>query len=393
MSDKIIDPIQLTQDLIRCPSVTPKNEGALEICAKALEAMGFDIFWLPFEGRGGSYAVQNIFARKGTKSPHVCFMGHTDVVPEGDASQWTFPPFSATIHNGLLYGRGAADMKTGVATSIAAVSQFLWDHPHFDGSISFLITGDEEKESVNGTEPVVEWMKDNHHIPDMALVAEPSNQGRMGEAMRIGRRGSYKGIITTTGKQGHSAYPDRFINPINKMTRLMAALTDEHSAEGTLFLDQGNAHFPPTHLAITSVDVGNTANNVVPEKCILRFNVRYNSDWTQEKLDHHIKDRLQKTGVDFSYHSKDGSFSFLTQPGDWTEIVRSSVEKITGSSPRLDTGGGTSDARFIAHLCPVVEYGVLVDTNHQTDEHIALEHILSATKTYVEILNKVFVRS
>lgn len=378
----MIDPVELTQRLIRCRSVTPADDGALNIVEDELSKAGFTIYKLPFEG-DGSYPVDNIFARIGETSPHICFLGHTDVVPPGDETDWTYPPFAAEIHDGILYGRGAADMKSGVAASISAACNFLSEHKNFKGSISLLITGDEEADSVNGTEKVIKWMEANGHVPDFALVAEPSNAAEMGETMRVGRRGSYHADIFVTGKQGHSAYPDRYINPVEKIVKLLHALIH-------LELDKGSELMPPSHIAITTADTGNVARNVVPARSCAHINIRFNDLWSPETLEAKIRETLDATGETYELVSSCKADSFMTSSLDWADLVASAAEKICGSRPAYDTGGGTSDGRFIAPLCPVVEYGVITETNHQVDERMRVSDIQSLTDTYVQVLKDLF---
>jgi succinyl-diaminopimelate desuccinylase len=381
MSFFVIDPVHLSQALIKCESVAPEDGGALDVVEETLSQAGFKIERLKFFD-GGSYAVDNIFARFGTDAPHICFMGHTDVVPPGPLENWTHPPFDAVIKDGILYGRGAADMKTGVAASIAAAINFIRQNK-FKGSISFLITGDEEAESINGTIKVVEWMKQNNQLPDVALVCEPSNPEKMGQMMRVGRRGSLSATLTTRGIQGHSAYPDRFDNPIDKMVKLLSALINLH-------LDDGTELMPKSHIAVTSVDVGNKASNVVPAAATAKFNVRFNSIWNRETLEQKIREVLDRCEIPYEFTTRCNSLSFITDAPDWIKCVADSVEKISGTRPVLDTGGGTSDARFIAPYCPVVEYGVITATNHQIDEHMKVSDIETLEKTYREILARYF---
>ncbi len=378
----MIDPVDLTQRLIRCRSITPADDGALQIVADELQALGFEIHKLRFEG-DGSYPVDNVFARIGTESPHICFLGHTDVVPPGHEPDWKYPPFAAEIHDGILYGRGAADMKSGVAAAMASASRFLEENKNFKGSISFLITGDEEADSINGSEKVIHWMEANGHVPDFALVAEPSNEFDMGETMRIGRRGSYHADLFVTGKQGHSAYPERFINPVEKMVKLLYAIVNTK-------LDSGSKHMPPSHIAITTADTGNKAKNVIAARASAHINSRFNDLWTSKTLDAKIRGVLDSVGESYELVSSCKAESFMTQSLDWADMVARAAEKISGTRPKYDTGGGTSDGRFIARLCPVVEYGVLRTTIHEVDEHTLVAHIESLTSTYVEVLKNLF---
>lgn len=379
----MIDAVELTQRLIRCRSVTPADDGALAIVEKELESAGFTIHHLRFEG-DGSYPVDNIFARIGETSPHICFLGHTDVVPPGRETDWTHPPFAAEIHDGILYGRGAADMKSGVAASIAAACNFLSEHKDFKGSISFLITGDEEADSINGTEKVIHWMEENNQVPDFALVAEPSNASEMGQTMRVGRRGSFHADLFVTGKQGHSAYPDRYINPVEKLIRLLYPVIN-------LKLDEGSDLMPPSHIAITTADTGNPARNVVPARANAHINIRFNDGWSPETLEAKLRETLDQTGETYELVSSCKADSFMTSSLGWADLVAKAAEAVCGSRPAYDTGGGTSDGRFIARLCPVVEYGVITETNHQVDERMRVSDIKILAATYEEVLKEAFI--
>jgi succinyl-diaminopimelate desuccinylase len=377
----MIDVVQLTQDLIRCASVTPHDDGAQDVLIKHLKNMGFEIFDLPFEGNN-SYPVKNFFARLGTGSPHICYAGHTDVVPVGDENAWTHPPFDAIIDNGVMIGRGTSDMKGGNTAFVAAISKFLDTHKDFNGSISLLITGDEESEAVNGTIRVLEWMKDNNHVPDMCLVGEPSNPNEIGQEIKIGRRGAMSGTVTVFGKQGHSAYPDLADNPLPRLGKMVAALSEYQ-------LDQGNKHFPASNLEITSIDVGNKADNVIPAKGVFKFNVRFNTEWTAETLSQKIHNILENIDENFKLDiHKCNAHPFLTEPGDWTQTVSNAVMKHTGKIPELSTKGGTSDARFISNHCPVVEFGLINESVHQVDENLKIADLELLVDIYADILSQ-----
>lgn len=373
----MVNAITLTQDLVRRKSVTPLDDGALGLMRDALEPLGFNCTDLPFED------IQNLFARRGTTGPHFCFAGHTDVVPAGDETAWTHPPFSATIADGKMYGRGTADMKGNVAAFVEAAASFITDHPNHPGSISLLITGDEEADAINGTVRVLDWMAQNNHTPDFCVVGEPSNPEAMGDEVKIGRRGSLSGAITVTGKQGHIAYPSRADNPIPKMAKLISALAETS-------LDTGTEHFPASSLQFSTVDVGNRAENVIPGAATAKFNIRYNDTWTPETLESHIRAILDQTGAAYAITFKRGGNVFLTQPGAYTDIVRNCVEKVTGRVPAMTTTGGTSDARFISRHCPVVECGMINKTIHQIDEHIVLNDLEMLVKIYRLILDQFF---
>ncbi|PZO85426.1 MAG: succinyl-diaminopimelate desuccinylase [Micavibrio aeruginosavorus] len=375
--------VEIAQDLIRFKSITPDDAGAQGYLKKIMTGMGFEVFDLPFEGRG-SYRVENFFARRGTGAPHICFAGHTDVVPAGDESAWSVPPFAGEIRNDCLIGRGAADMKGNIAAFVAAIEEFLKERPDFaKGSISILITGDEEKDSINGTARVLEWMASNNHIPDVCLVAEPSNPDYMGQEIKIGRRGSLTGHMTVHGKQGHVAYPDRADNPVPRMIRLLDAL-------GMCVFDKGSAHFQPTNLEVTTVDVGNTATNVIPAKASASFNIRFSDRWTNVTLEEKVRAVLDSVGTPYDIRFTRGASSFLTQPGEWTNLVSEAVERVTDHKPALTTGGGTSDARFVADYCPVVEFGMVNKTIHQVDEFCTLAQLGKCTDIFQEILKLYF---
>lgn len=374
MSDKAAT---IAQKLIRFPSITPADAGAQEYLKSLLAPLGFEIFDLPFSGRD-SYKVLNFFARRGTGSPHLCFAGHTDVVPPGDESAWSAPPFDGVIREGKLFGRGAADMKGQIAAFIAAVNDFL-EAGGGKGSISLLITGDEEKDSINGTSRVLEWMAENNHLPDLALVGEPTNPEFMGQEIKVGRRGSLTGKLIVRGKQGHVAYPHRAENPLPRLVKYLDAL------QSTIF-DKGSAFFPPTNFEITTIDVGNMASNVIPATGRATFNIRFSDRWTTEALETKIRFILDGISPEYEISFTRGAQSFLTQPGEWTALVARAVETITGAKPALGTGGGTSDARFFAKFCPVVECGMVNKTIHQVDEHCSLEDLKTCTAIYHEIL-------
>ncbi len=370
--------VEILQKLIQFPSVTPEDCGAQDYLISLLKPMGFEIYDLPFEGRG-SYPVKNFFARRGTAGPHLCFGGHTDVVPAGDEAAWSVPPFSGAIKDGKIIGRGTSDMKGEVAAFIAAVSKF----DNTKGSISLLITGDEEADAINGTARVLEWMKDNNQIPDVALVGEPSSPTFMGQSMRIGRRGSLSAVLTARGTQGHVANPHLADNPMPRLIKFLDALC-------TLKLDDGMEYFPASNLEVVSIDVGNKAFNVIPAAGVAKFNVRFNTNWTHESLEKKITDTLKTMGDNFEINFIRGGDPFLTEPGEWTSLVRSAVTHVMGKEPELNAGGGTSDARFIAKYCPVVESGMTSKTIHHVDEYCTLEDLEKCELIYLEILKRYF---
>lgn len=378
----MISSISLTQSLIACASVTPEDNGAQDVLKEALTALGFKIHDLPFEGNG-SYPVKNFFARLGTESPHICFAGHTDVVPVGDESAWSSPPFAADIKDGVLIGRGASDMKGGICAFVAATAEYLEENDAPKGSISFLITGDEEADAVNGTVRVLEWMKDNGHIPDMALVGEPTNPDILGQEIKIGRRGSLSGTFTVTGKQGHVAYQDLADNPLPRLIKLLDALNNH-------IFDEGSKFFPPTNLEVTNIEVGNTAGNVIPAAGSASFNIRFSDHWNGESLENKVREILTNISPEYTLETRHSAESFLTKPGEWTEILSSAVENITGKKPSLTTNGGTSDARFIQKYCAVAEFGLINKTVHQVDENLKTDDLLKLAAIYKDTLTLVF---
>ena len=368
--------VEFTKELIKCPSITPEDAGAQAYLAKILEELGFECHHLQFEG------IPNLFARIGTEGPHFCYGGHTDVVPPGPEDKWTYGPFNPEIKDGVLYGRGASDMKGSVAAFTAAVSDYLQSNQP-KGSISLLITGDEEGVAINGTVKVLEWMDENGHIPDVALVGEPTNPKTLGQEIKIGRRGSLTGYLSVNGKQGHVAYPERADNPMPRLIKLLNALA------GHVF-DEGTEYFPPTNLEITTIDVGNTVDNVIPHGGKATFNVRFNDTWSGESLGEKIKEILEGVGEAHELTLNYGSESFLTQPCDWSETVKQAVTDITGKTPALATTGGTSDARFIQKYCPVIECGAVNQSVHQIDENARVEDLENLTKIYTRILELYF---
>lgn len=366
-----IDSIELTRALVRCPSVTPDDCGVQDVLIQHLEDLGFSCTKLKFGD------IENFFARKGSSGPHLCFAGHTDVVPAGDEASWSSPPFAGELRDGKIIGRGTADMKGNIAAFVAALSQADLSK----GSVSLLITGDEEGPAVNGTVKVLEWMRANGHVPDTCIVGEPSNPEQLGDEIKIGRRGSLSGTITVRGKQGHVAYPERTDNPIPKLARMIDAIT---SAE----LDEGTDYFQPSSLQVVNVHVGNTVDNIVPAAASARFNVRFNNLWTAETLEAEIRDILNLVDAPYTLECQCGAESFMTEPGAFTEMVSSSVASITGRIPALSTGGGTSDARFVEKYCPVVELGLINKTIHQVDENVLAEDLKMLERIYIDIITK-----
>lgn len=380
-----LDPIALAQDLIRCPSVTPADGGAISVVERALSEMGFTCHRLPFQAPR-SERVENLYARLGSEGPNFCFAGHTDVVPVGNRAGWRHDPFGAGIENGVLYGRGASDMKSAVAAFVAASSRYLSANTP-KGSISLLITGDEEGPGINGTSAVLRWLKERGEIIDHCLVGEPTSAARTGDIIKIGRRGTMRIAMTAKGIQGHTAYPQNALNPIPILANLVARL---HATP----LDNGTDHFEPTTLVFTTFDVGNPATNVSPGEASAACNIRFNDSHTSDELLAHVA-RMAKTVMDDMGgeitldHNVSGE-AFLTAPGAYTELLRAAVQKITGLEAQYSTGGGTSDARFIKDYCPVAELGLPGTTMHKTDECMPIAEIETLTKIYTEILTAYF---
>ncbi len=378
-----IDPIELTQALIRCPSVTPADAGALDVLAHALEGLGFACHRLPF-GEGEA-RVDNLYARHGDMAPNFCFAGHTDVVPVGDAASWSVDPFEAKLVDGRLYGRGAADMKGAVACFAAAAARYLAARGGVaPGSISLLITGDEEGLAINGTAKVLDWLAENGETLDACLVGEPTNPQHLGEMIKIGRRGSLTALLTVEGTQGHTAYPHLADNPTHRLVRMLNAVAGE--------IDQGSEHFQPSNLQITSIDVGNPATNVIPARAEARFNARFNDLHTSASLAEWLRQAFDQEagegGYELDIHVS--GEAFLTPPGPLSELLSEAVEAELGAVPELSTTGGTSDARFIKDHCPVAEFGLVGATMHKTDENIAIADLESLTRIYESVLERFF---
>lgn len=382
-----VDPVALAQALIRCRSITPADDGAIAVVANAVESLGFACHRLRFEAPGAA-PIENLYARLGTAAPNFCFAGHTDVVPPGDEKAWRVDPFAAKIHNDVLYGRGAADMKTAIACFIAAVARTL-QHGALS-SISLLITGDEEGPNINGTKRVLDWLKQEGERLDHCLVGEPTAVASAGDTIKIGRRGSMRVEITARGVQGHTAYPNRAVNPIPILASLVGRLAEEK-------LDSGTPHFEPSTLAFTTFDVGNPAGNVSPAEARAICNIRFNDLHTPESLVRRIdtiaSQIAAQTGSEISVTSSVGGTAFVTQPGPFTDLLSGAIEDVTGEAPALSTTGGTSDARFIKDYCPVAEVGLPGATMHQVDECMPLGEIRRLTNIYAAILDAYFRNS
>ncbi len=390
---------EILRDLIRCPSVTPIEGGALDYLEARLKPLGFAVTRKVFSSPN-TPDVENLYARLGDQSPNLCFAGHTDVVPTGDEESWSAGPFSGDVSNGIMFGRGAVDMKGGIACFLAAVEAHILAGKSVPGSISFLITGDEEGPAVNGTSAILDWLLEQGEIIDACVVGEPTNPDALGDAIKIGRRGSVSGTITVTGVQGHAAYPHLADNPARGITTLVSSLLGEP-------FDAGTENFQPTNLEVTSIDIGNPASNVIPASATALFNVRFNDTWTADTVKGEIETRLKNGAADKTLrpdpasgarppiewkveYTQRPSHVFLTKDERLIASLSAAVEAVTQRKPELSTGGGTSDARFIKDVCPVVEFGLVGQTMHQIDERVPLSDLDTLTDIYSEFLDGFF---
>ncbi|MDB5509285.1 MAG: succinyl-diaminopimelate desuccinylase [Hyphomicrobiales bacterium] len=377
--------LEIARDLIRCASVTPRDEGALDVVARVLEPAGFAVERVRF-GEPGTPDVDNLYARIGTGSPCLLFAGHTDVVPPGDAAAWRFDPFSAEVADGMVWGRGAVDMKGGLAACLAAAVGHVAQNGAPRGSIAFLVTGDEEGPAVNGTVKLLDWAAQRGERFDHCLLGEPTNPAALGDMIKIGRRGSLTGRILVRGKQGHVGYPHLADNPVDAMVRVLAALKGAP-------LDAGTDHFEPSNLEITTVDVGNPATNVIPAEARATFNIRFNDLWTPQSLETEIRRRVAEAAgtarIELSFDPTN-AVAFLTTPGPFVDQVAAAIVAETGRNPVLSTSGGTSDARFIQAHCPVVEFGLVGSTMHAVDERCAVSDLEQLSAIYGRVLHSYF---
>jgi succinyl-diaminopimelate desuccinylase len=387
MTAPTADPTELARTLLRCPSVTPAEGGALGFVEGVLKAAGFEVHRVTFAERGTA-PVENLYARIGDADPHFVFAGHTDVVPPGEPANWTHPPFAGDIANGTLYGRGAVDMKGAVACALAATLDHLaarGGRPK--GSISFLITGDEESIAVNGTVKLIQWASERGERFDHCVLGEPSNAAVIGDTIKIGRRGSLNGTLVITGKQGHVAYPERADNPVRGLVTLMAALMAAP-------LDHGSAQFDASNLEFTSIDIGNPVVNLIPAEARARFNIRFNDRHSHASLRMLIERRAaEAAGERVRWHIEwdpSNADSFVTKPGPFVDLVSGAIKEVTGNEPKLSTTGGTSDARFIKDYCPVLEFGLVGQTMHQVDERTPVADLATLTAVYRRILDRYF---
>ena len=384
-----IDPVELAAALIRCPSVTPAEGGALDLLQDVLTKLGFVCTRLPFE-EDGTDLVDNLYARLGTNGPHLCFAGHTDVVPAGNPDDWQIDPFGGKISQQILWGRGAVDMKSAIAAFIAAVATHINAQDKVEGklengSISLLITGDEEGVAQNGTRKMLGWLQQQNEIIDDCLVGEPTNPETLGEMIKIGRRGSVNCKLIVTGTQGHVAYPHLAANPIPQLAGLIAHLSAQK-------LDEGSPHFQPSNLEVVNIEANNNASNVIPAQAIGYFNIRYNDQWNADSISNWVRTQLDEVANDLGYaiefeHSGD---CFLTTPSDFVENLSAAITEVTGREPELSTSGGTSDARFIKDITRVVEFGLVGKTMHKIDEHVPLDDIRQLSEIYRIVIGNYF---
>jgi succinyl-diaminopimelate desuccinylase len=383
----LADPVAIARDLLRCPSVTPVEGGALSFLETTLKGAGFAVHRMTFS-EPGTADVENLYARIGTSAPHLLFAGHTDVVPPGDPKSWSHAPFSADIADGVLYGRGAVDMKGAIACKIAAALDHLAANGGKPkGSISFLITGDEEGIAVNGSPKLLKWAAARGETFDHCVLGEPGNVDALGDTIKLGRRGSQNGMLIVTGKMGHVAYPHRADNPVRGLVKLMSALMDEP-------LDQGSHKFDPSNLEFTSIDIGNPTVNLIPGEARARFNIRFNDCHDYASLKALVEQRAKKAAGDKVKWTIDWELSnadvFYTEPSSFTDVVIGAVAEVTGKTPKLSTSGGTSDARFIKDYCPVVEFGLVGQTMHAIDERVPVKDLQTLTAVYRKILDNYF---
>ena len=379
----IYDPLELTTELIKCRSVTPQNDGAIELLSEKLQKIGFNCEIVEFS-ENDSDSIKNLWAKIGDKSPTLSFAGHTDVVPEGDETLWESPPFDGINDGNKIVGRGAVDMKGSIGSFISAISIFLDKNgKQFNGSISLIITGDEEGKAVNGTQKLLEWMEKNNHTFDDCIVGEPTNPNKLGEMIKIGRRGSTNITLTLKGNEGHVAYPQLADNPIPKLILILNELIKEP-------LDEGNEYFDASNLEITSIDAGNSASNVIPPEISAKLNIRYNDNFTKEKIESDIESRLKKHDYEYSINFEHSGDSFITEPGEFVNNLSKIVEKHCKITPTLSTTGGTSDARFIKNYGRVVEFGLVGASMHKINEYSNNADIEKLKDIYLDVLNDYF---
>ena len=382
MSD-IVNPIELTSELIQCKSITPKSEGSLDIIISYLEPLGFNCERIDFGE--GIEKVENLYARFGTMEPNIAFAGHVDVVPTGDINNWSINPFGGEVKEGKVWGRGAADMKSGIAAFIAAVSDFLKDNKNLKdfGSISFIITSDEEGKAINGTKKVVDWLKAKSETISGCIVGEPTNVTRMGDTLKIGRRGSFTGSLTVTGIQGHVGYPHLAENPINSLLKMLEPFSK-------IYLDEGTKDFQPSSIMITSIDVNNDASNVIPGEVKAKFNIRFNTLHSASSLKTMLDKQFSDVTSNYKFDFFCNAEPFLTNDDFLKNTLQKAIQKVVNINPEKSTSGGTSDARFISKICPVIEFGLVGKTMHKIDENVEVNDIINLTKIYNQFLFNYF---
>ncbi len=382
MSD-IVNPIELTSELIQCKSITPKSEGSLDIIISYLEPLGFNCEKIDFGE--GIEKVENLYARFGTMEPNIAFAGHVDVVPTGDINNWSINPFGGEVKEGKVWGRGAADMKSGIAAFIAAVSDFLKYNKNLKefGSISFIITSDEEGKAINGTKKVVDWLKGKSEIISGCIVGEPTNVTRMGDTLKIGRRGSFTGSLTVTGIQGHVGYPHLAENPINSLLKMLEPFSK-------IYLDEGTKDFQPSSIMITSIDVNNDASNVIPGEVKAKFNIRFNTLHSASSLKAMLEKQFSDVTSNYKFDFFCNAEPFLTNDDFLKTTLQKAIQKVVNINPEKSTSGGTSDARFISKICPVIEFGLVGKTMHKIDENVEVNDIINLTKIYNQFLFNYF---
>ena len=376
-----ISELKLAKELIRKPSITPKDAGAINLLAKNLRSLGFNCKLINFKN------IKNLYAKLGKSSPNFCYAGHTDVVPPGNIDDWSINPFRPVVKNNRLIGRGASDMKASIACFVAAVSKFKAQNKKFKGSISLLITGDEEGIAINGTKRVVKYLKRKREKINFCLVGEPTNQNKLGEMIKVGRRGSITGRLTVIGSQGHVAYPHRANNPSNTMIKILKRIKE-------LKLDKGTKNFQPSNLEVTKINIDNHADNVIPGSADAVFNIRFNDKHTavslKRKLNSIFKSITKNNKSRFKVKYEVSGEAFLTKPNKTTYMIQNTIKKITGIKPKLSTSGGTSDARFIRNIAPCLEFGLVGKTMHKIDESVSVSDLKKLTKIYENILVSYF---
>ena len=378
-----IDAVEFAQRLIRAPSVTPADAGAIPLLQGALESLGFACETVEFT-EPGTEPVLNLYARLGRTGRNFCFAGHTDVVPPGKREAWSLDPFAGAVSGGRLIGRGAADMKGAIAGFVAATAQFLQARGGgFDGSISLLITGDEEAAAINGTRKLLDWLAAKGETLDACVVGEPTSAERLGDMVKIGRRGSLNGYLTVHGVQGHTGYPHLADNAAHRLVAMLHALT-------TTPLDQGNAHFSPSTIAVSTIDIGNPVTNIIPATARAVFNVRFNDGWSSATVEQWLRQMLDRAGGRYDLDIKVSGESFLVPPGEVSDILSTAIERVVGAKPELSTTGGTSDARFIHRFCPLAEFGLVNQTAHKVDEQVAVADLVALTAIYRTVLELYF---